>query len=107
MVVNPIIIKYSIAISLVLLFLGTVHSSSGQENSILGEYNPTNPTLAAKRIDLFFDTFFFQGGDRILATRAIFHYNFNGNRHMVSMDVPWLNTFYRNDFQGDERNQMV
>ncbi len=85
--------------------LGLSCHSWGQENSLLGEFNPTNPTLAAKRIDLFFDTYWFQGGDRILAARAIFHYNFNHDRHMVSMDMPWLNTFYRGDYQGDERNQ--
>lgn len=85
--------------------MGFSHHSAGQENSILGEFNPINPTQTASRIDLMFDSYLFQSGDLILATRAIFNYDFNHDRHMVTMNIPWLNTFYVGGYQGDDRNQ--
>ena len=91
----------------VLLILGLIALSGGhmlaQEISVLGENNPSNPTLTRTQFRFDFDSYFLVGENRIIAARPSFEYGFNSQRSLARIEVPILSTFYSDNFQGFER----
>ena len=85
------------------LLLTAIIFAAGQEISVLGENNPSNPTLTRTQVRFDFDSYFLVGENRVIAARPSFEYGFNSQRSLARIEVPILSTFYSGNFQGFER----